>query len=449
MCGIIGVFGQDAARIAAFGLHRLQHRGQEAAGIVSSDSLTLSRKHGLGLVAEVFAEEDLQGLPGFFAIGQTRYSTTGSKRAPDPLRNTGPLYAELDLGPVAIAHNGNLKGETAMRNTLKGDGAIFQTDTDTEVLIHLLARSKQAEFGDRLVEALQSLPIAYSFVILTREHLYAVRDPKGIRPLVLGKLNKQQYGYVVASETTALDIVGAEYMREIEPGEILKLNFWTFESRRFAKEETPRPCIFEYVYFARPDSDGGTVMRSREEAGKLLARHHKAAAEIVIGVPDSGIYAAQGYAETLGLPLRFGLVRSHFGRAFLNPTDADRARAVTLKHSVVEGVVKGKSVVLIDDSLVRGQTLSQLITLVREKGARAVHVRIASPRVVHPCYYGIDTPTFGELFANKHPTDERMAQQLGADSVEFLTVEELKEAVGEATGKKTFCTTCFTEEKLH
>lgn len=456
MCGIVGIVKRgpivpgdtSAARTAALALRRLQHRGHEGAGMtVSSGSEPFRSVRGTGLVADVLTHETCGKLPGHMAIAQTRYSTSGQKDDPEPVRNLGPLYAETAVGPIAVAHNGNIKGASAIRRRLKNAGSIFHTATDTEVVEHLIAREKGATFHERLLKTLPCLPIAFSFVMLSLEGLHAMRDPKGIRPLSIGCNDDF---YIVSSETAVYRLLEATHMRDVEPGEVVTITPEGVTSEYFCDVREHRPCMFEYVYFARPDHEHGAVQATRFEAGKMIARHHPAPPGIVVGVPDSGLISASGYASETGEERPLAIVRDHVeGRAFMRPTELERGLALKLKHSIVRRDVKGKSVTLIDDSLVRGHTLKRIVALIRDGGATAVHVRLASPMVVHPCFYGIDTPTHQELFANQYKTEYEMARVLGADSVEFLTLEELRLSIEHVTGKDTFCSTCFDGKTLH
>lgn len=456
MCGIIGVcrrgkvdpMDASVAHTAMQGLRRLQHRGYEGAGItVSRGTEPFRSVRGIGLVGDVLTRAVCDSLPGYMAVAQSRYSTSGQKNDPEPVRNLGPLYAETSVGPVAVAHNGNIAGAGAIRRRLKSDGSIFYTATDTEVVEHLIARAKGSTFRERLMQTLVELPIAYAFVMLSLEGLHAMRDAKGIRPLSIGC--NDEY-YIVASETSVFRLLDAVEMREVEPGEVITITPEGIESAYFATEREDRPCMFEYVYFARPDHMHGAVKAARFEMGRMLARHHRAPEGIVVGVPESGLIAASGYAHETKEDLRPSIVRDHFEhRAFMHRTDEDRELANKLKHSIVRRDVKGKSVTLIDDSLVRGHTMNRIAALIRDAGATAVHVRFASPMVIHPCHYGIDTPTHRELFANQYSTEYEMARALGADSVEFLTLEELRLSIQRVTGKETFCSTCFDGKPLH
>ena len=449
MCGIVGVCmkgmrGRDdasAASAATLVLRRLQHRGHEGAGIAVCHGASVRLHRGSGLVATVLTSSVYEQLVGSMAIAQTRYGTSGGKQVPDPLRDLGPLYAETAVGPMAIAHNGTIHGAEAMRRQLIESGATLLTGTDTEVLQRLVARAPGKDVLERLVHALPDVPPAYALAVLSPDGLHAIRDSMGIRPLALGE---GADCYVVASETSVFPLLGCTYVRDVEPGEILTMTPAGTHSTRFAASRTHRPCLFEYVYFARPDHEGGAVQLSRKLAGHVLAKHHAAPPGVVVGVPDSGLVSAHGYAEVTGDTFSLAIVRDHAeGRAFMRPTSQERQMSLRLKHSISGRLVDGESVTLIDDSLVRGHTLRRIVGLLRAAGARAVHIRIACPMVVHPCYWGIDTPTHEELFATRHATDVAMADALGADSVEFLTLDELQSCAHAATGKTSFCTTCF------
>jgi len=459
-CGVCGVFGHpEAAKLAYLGLYALQHRGQESAGIVSSDCASLHLEKSMGLVQEIFQPAVLTRLPGSAAVGHTRYSTTGDTS----LLNAQPIVIDCNKGQLAVAHNGNLTNAGKCRRALEHRGSIFQTTSDTEVIVHLVARSAARNLQGALGDALNQVEGAYSLLVLTREELYAVRDPRGFRPLCLGRLGG---AWIVASETCAFDLIGAEYVREIEPGEMLRISKSGLESLHFAPEKQHQHCIFEHVYFARPDSlvFGRSVDTSREMLGRLLAREHPADADLVVPVPDSGVPAAVGYALESGLPFRMGLIRNHYiGRTFIEPEQAIRDFGVKLKLNPVRTLLQGKRVVLVDDSIVRGTTSRKIVRMVREAGATQVHVRISCPPTVSPCYYGIDTPTREELLASEvscirprmaHPacgtaapspaarTLEEIRLFLGADSVGYLSLESLRSAVGDSTG--SFCTSCYT-----
>ena len=437
-CGVFGVFGHpEAAKLTYLGLYALQHRGQESAGIVSTDGAELCVYKGMGLVEEVFQPETLSRLAGHTAIGHTRYSTAGDTS----LINAQPIVIDCNKGKLALGHNGNLTNATEWRRKLEHRGSIFQTTSDTEVIVHLVARSAARNLSGALGDALNQVEGAYSLLGLTRDELYAIRDPRGFRPLNLGRLDG---AWVVASETCAFDLLGAEYVREVEPGEMVRISRSGMESIRFAPEKPHQYCIFEQVYFARPDSliFGRSVNQSREMLGRLLAREHPAAADVVVPVPDSGVPAAIGFALESGIPFRMGLIRNHYiGRTFIQPEQAIRDFGVKLKLNPVRGLLEGKRVVLVDDSIVRGTTSQKIVRMVREAGATEVHMRISCPPTVSPCYYGIDTPTREELIAALHSVEE-IRRFLGADSLGYLSLENLRRAVGDAEGK--FCTACYT-----
>ena len=455
-CGVFGVFAHpEAAKMAYLGLYALQHRGQEAAGICTSDGRELRLAKGRGLVQDVFPPDRLAGLCGDSAIGHTRYSTAGDSS----LTNAQPMVIDCNKGQIGIAHNGNLTNATDWRRKLEHRGSIFQTTSDTEVIVHLIARASSRNLSGAIAEALNQVEGAYSLLLLTRDELYAVRDPRGFRPLALGRLGDS---YMATSETCALDLLGATYIREIEPGEMLRISRSGLESIRFAPPKAQQSCVFEHIYFARPDSMvfGKSVHDSRERLGRLLAREHAVPADVVVPVPDSGVPAAIGYALESGIPFRMGLIRNHYiGRTFIQPAQAIRDFGVKLKLNPVRGLLEGKRVVLVDDSIVRGTTSRKIVRMVREAGASEVHVRISSPPTISPCYYGIDTPTRAELIASADSrvrpripeletasgtprTVEEIRRFLGADSLGYLSLENLREAVDDSAGK--FCTSCFT-----
>jgi len=444
MCGIFGIVGHpEASNLTYLGLHALQHRGQESAGIVASDGRELRAIRRMGLVVDVFTAPDLSTLVGSSAIGHVRYSTAGGSQQ----KNAQPLMVAYSGGQLAVAHNGNLTNADALRKELEEQGAIFQSDADTEVLIHLIARSRAATFEDKLVEALKRVEGAYSLLFLTADKMVAVRDPFGFRPLVLGR---QKNAYVLASETTALDLMEAEYLRELEPGELVVIDE---EGLRSSKPLAPAPragrCIFEYVYFAKPDSDlfGKSVYEVRKGLGKQLAREQPAQADLVIAVPDSGVPAAIGYSQESGIPYDVGLIRSHYiGRTFIEPQQSIRHFGVKLKLSAVRSVLKGKRVVVVDDSVVRGTTSRKIVKMLKAAGATEVHLRISSPPTRWPCYYGIDTPSRQELIASNHSVEE-IARYVTADSLGYLSLEGLGGAVGDPESK-TFCNACFSGKYL-
>ncbi len=443
-CGVFGIYGHpDAAAITALGLHALQHRGQEAAGIVSFNGHVFHLERKLGLVGDSFSDRaTIERLEGFSSIGHVRYSTTGET----VLRNVQPLFAELDGGGFAVAHNGNLTNGLTLRRNLIREGAICQSTTDTEVIVHLVARSRKSRVTDRFVEAIQQIEGAYALVALSNKKLIGARDPLGIRPLVIGELDGR---YILTSETCALDIIGARFVRDVENGEVVVISDDGIESFRFAPEQTPRPCIFEYIYFARPDSivNGRSVYEVRKGMGRELALESPADADVVIPVPDSGVPAALGYAQTCGLPYELGIIRNHYvGRTFIQPTQSVRELGVRMKHSANRSAIQGKRIVLVDDSLVRGTTSVKIVRMMREAGAKEVHFRIASPPITHPDFYGIDTPEKEKLLAANHDL-EQMRAYIGADSLAFLSIEGIYRSMGEERrnpAQPQFTDHCFT-----
>jgi len=445
-CGVFGIFGHpDAAAITALGLHALQHRGQEAAGIVSFDGKRFHSERRMGLVGDNFSRREvIDRLPGTSAVGHVRYSTTGETI----LRNVQPLFAELNAGGFAIGHNGNLTNGITLRRQLVREGAMMQSTTDTEVILHLVARSTRNRFIDRFIDGLRQLEGAYSFVGLTNKKLVGACDPLGIRPLVLGKLDGCP---ILASETCALDIIGAKYERDIENGEVVIFDEDGAQSHKPFPAMAPRPCIFEYIYFSRPDSfvGGRSVYDVRKAMGAQLAREAKASADVVVPVPDSGVPAAIGFAQESGIPYELGIIRNHYvGRTFIEPTQQIRQLGVRLKHSANRAVVAGKRIVLIDDSIVRGTTSTKIVQMMREAGAKEVHFRISSPRITHPDYYGIDTPERDKLLAALHDL-EGMRQFIGADSLAFLSIEGIYRAMGyegRDPARPQFTDHCFTGE---
>ena len=445
-CGVFGIFGHpDAAAITALGLHALQHRGQEAAGIVSFDGKRFHSERRMGLVGDNFSRREvIDRLPGTTAVGHVRYSTTGETM----LRNVQPLFAELDGGGFAIGHNGNLTNGLALRRQLIAEGAIMQSTTDTEVILHLVARARRNRFVDRFIEGLRQLEGAYAFVAMTNKKLVGARDPLGIRPLVLGRLDGCP---ILASETCALDIIGAKYVRDVENGEVLVFDEEGQHSHKPFPPMAPRPCIFEYIYFARPDSiiGGRAVYDVRKAMGAQLAKEAPAEADVIVPVPDFGVPAAMGYSQASGIPYEMGIIRNHYvGRTFIEPTQQIRQLGVRLKHSANRAVVNGKRIVLVDDSIVRGTTSLKIVQMMRDAGAKEVHFRISSPPITHPDYYGIDTPERDKLLAATH-TLEEMRQFIGADSLAFLSVEGIYKAMGyEARDpvRPQFTDHCFTGE---
>ncbi|WP_448151272.1 amidophosphoribosyltransferase [Labrys miyagiensis] len=426
-CGVFGIFGHtEAAAITALGLHALQHRGQEACGIVTFDGSRYNSERRLGLVGDTFSKRDvIERLPGAQAIGHTRYSTTGGTI----LRNVQPLFAELEGGGFSVAHNGNLTNGLTLRRELISKGSIFQATSDSEVILHLVARSTREKFIDRFIDALFQIEGAYAFVGLTNHMLVGARDPLGIRPLVLGELDGC---YILASETCALDIIGARFVRDIENGEVVVITKDGVESIKPFPRVPPRPCIFEYIYFARPDSvvHGRSVYSVRKAFGAQLAAEAGVEADVVVPVPDSGVPAAIGYAQAAGLPYELGIIRNHYvGRTFIQPTQSIRELGVRMKHSANRSVIEGKRVVLIDDSIVRGTTSVKIVRMMREAGAKEVHFRISSPPITHPDYYGIDTPDKENLLAARMDL-EAMREYMGADTLAFLSVEGVYKGCG-------------------
>ncbi len=437
-CGVFGVFGhEEASKLAYLGLYALQHRGQESAGIVSSDGTELHLHRAMGEVEEIFTPSVLANLPGDLAIGHTRYSTAGDKA----LLNAQPIVIDCNKGKVALGHNGNLTNAAEWRRKLEHRGSIFQTNSDTEVIVHLLARSQARNLSGALGDALNQVEGAYSLLVLTTDELIAVRDPRGFRPLNLGRLGD---AWLVASETCAFDLLNAQYVREIEPGEMVRISRCGVESIHFAPEKPHQQCIFEHVYFARPDSIifGRSVNESREALGRTLAKEHPANADIVVPVPDSGVPAAVGYALESGIPFRMGLIRNHYiGRTFIEPSQAIRNFGVKLKLNPIRSLIEGQRVVLVDDSIVRGTTSRKIVRMMRESGAREVHMRISCPPTISPCYYGVDTPTREELIASSS-TPEEICKFIGADSLGYVSLAGMKQAVGDAQGN--YCTSCYT-----
>ena len=443
-CGVFGIYNHaDAAALTALGLHALQHRGQEAAGIVSFDGARFHSERRLGLVGNAFSEAAvIDKLKGGQAIGHVRYSTTGETI----LRNVQPLFAELHGGGFAVAHNGNLTNGLTLRRNLVRDGAIYQSTSDTEVLLHLVARSRKTNFVERFVEAIRQIEGAYAFVGMTNKKLIGARDPLGIRPLELGDLDGAP---ILTSETCALDIIGAKFVREIENGEVVIISETGIESHKPFPPMPERPCIFEYIYFARPDSvvKGRSIYERRKAMGAVLAQESPADAQVVVPVPDSGVPAALGYAQASGIPFELGIIRNHYvGRTFIEPTQKVRELGVKLKHSANRSVVEGKSIVLVDDSIVRGTTSFKIVKMMREAGAKQVHFRISSPPITHPDYYGIDTPDRDKLLAATHSLEE-MRQFVGADSLAFISVDGLYRAMGHERrdpARPQFTDHCFT-----
>jgi amidophosphoribosyltransferase len=438
-CGIFGIFNHsEASNLTYLGLYALQHRGQEACGIVSSDGKTLHSHKAMGLVADVFGNQDtFKKLPGRAAIGHVRYSTTGSSVT----KNTQPIMVEYSRGAIAVAHNGNIVNAQLIRAELEAYGSIFQTSMDTEIIVHLLATARNDSLVERITAALDRVEGAYCLLFLTESRMIAARDPHGFRPLCLGK---QGSSYVVASESCALDLIEAEFIREIEPGELIVIDKNGMTSYFPWKKITPSPCIFEFVYFARPDSYifGKNVYMVRKEMGRQLAREHGVEADIVIAVPDSGVPAAMGYAEEAGLPFELGLIRNHYvGRTFIEPQQSIRHFGVKIKLNPVREILQGKRVVIIDDSIVRGTTSRKIVKMVRNAGASEIHMRISSPPTSYPCYYGIDTPNRKELISASHTVDE-IRKYITADSLGYLSHTGLAKSVG--TDNTPHCKACFS-----
>ena len=442
MCGVFGIFGHsEAANMTYLGLHALQHRGQESAGIVTSDGEQLYAHRAMGLVQDAFSQEQLAHLPGRIAIGHVRYSTAGGSH----LKNAQPIAVDYARGSLAVCHNGNLTNAEELRAELENRGSIFQSDSDTEVFVHLVAVSQEIALEDKIADALRRVKGAYSLLFQTEEAIIAVRDPMGIRPLCLGLLPGKKDAHVVASEPCAFDLIDAEYVRDIDPGEMVIIDASGIRSVRPLEAAPRKACIFEYVYFARPDSQlgGRSVYDVRKSFGRTLAREHPIDADVVIPVPDSGVPAAIGYASERGVPFEMGLIRSHYvGRTFIEPQQSIRHFGVRLKLNPVAPVLRGKRVVVVDDSIVRGTTSRKIVKMVRDAGAKEVHLRISSPPTQWPCYYGIDTPTRRELIASSHTVDE-IARYVTADTLGYLSLEGMVATVGGA-GPDTFCHACFS-----
>ncbi len=445
-CGVVAIFAHpEAEKLAYLGLHALQHRGQESAGMVTSDGLNLHQHKAMGLVADIFTEDVLSRIHGGLAIGHTRYSTAGDSA----LLNAQPILVQSNKGAIAVAHNGNLVNAQQVRARLESQGSIFQTNSDTEVIVHLIALSKEHTLPEAIADALRRVDGAFSLVVMSTDRIMAVRDPRGFRPLAMGRIPAQEGQkrdtIVFASETCAFDLIGATYEREVKPGELVVVSREGITSRFYSTAAPQSSCIFEHVYFSRPDSlvFGRAVQTSREELGRELAREAPVEADIVVPVPDSGVTAAVGYASESGIPFRFGLIRNHYvGRTFIEPSQSVRDFGVKLKLNPVRALLKGKRVVLIDDSIVRGTTSRKIVRMIRSAGAKEVHMRISCPPTISPCFYGVDTPSKNQLIAANKSVEEIRAY-IGADSLAYLSLEGMRKACGE--GEKTsYCTACYT-----
>ena len=437
-CGVFGIAGHpDAANLTYLGLYALQHRGQESAGIASSDGKRVSLSRAMGYVADCFDEEKLNELSGSLAIGHVRYSTAGESN----LVNAQPILIDCSHGEISLCHNGNIVNATELRQQLVREGSIFQTSSDTEVILHLYARSQAATAEDAIIESMSQIRGAFSIVMLTKEKLIAVRDPHGFRPLAVGRLGDAT---IVCSETCALDLIGATYIRDVEPGEVLVISKSGMRSYKPFAAASPAHCIFEHVYFARPDSYvfGQSVNEVRTELGRVLAREAGVDADVVVPIPDSGVCAALGYAEESRVPLKMGLIRNHYvGRTFINPQQAIRHFKVKVKLNPVKSILEGQRVLLVDDSIVRGTTSQKIVRMIRAAGASEVHMRISCPPTISPCYYGIDTPRRSELIASSNSVED-IREYLNADSLSYLSLEGMLSSVG--VRARTYCTSCFT-----
>ncbi|MGH9522661.1 MAG: amidophosphoribosyltransferase [Terriglobales bacterium] len=445
-CGVVAIYGHpEASTLAYLGLHALQHRGQESAGIAASDGTQIRTHKSMGLVHDIFTAPVLAQLPGTSAIGHTRYSTSGDSA----VRNAQPIRVDCNKGMIAVAHNGNLVNAASIRNRLETDGSIFQTTSDTEVIVHLVAHSRECTLPDAIADALRRIDGAFSVVMVSRDRVFAARDPRGFRPLSMGRIpasgNRLSDAIVFASESTAFDLIDAKFERDVQPGELIVVGPEGVTSRFYAARQPQTSCIFEHVYFSRPDSVvfGRSVNASREALGRQLAREAPVDADIVCAVPDSGVPAAIGYAAESGLPFRVGLIRSHYvGRTFIEPEQRVRDFGVKLKLNPVKSALEGKRVVLIDDSIVRGTTSRKIVRLVRNAGAREVHMRISCPPTIAPCYYGVDTPSRRQLIAANKSVEE-IRDFIGADTLSYVSLDGLKKACGEGE-TTTYCTACYT-----
>jgi amidophosphoribosyltransferase len=446
-CGVVAIYAHpEASKLAYLGLHALQHRGQESAGIASSDGNTVFVHKAMGLVMDIFSHEEvLRKLPGSLAIGHNRYSTTGDSA----LLNAQPIRVDCNKGMIALAHNGNLVNALDIRTRLEKAGSIFQTTSDTEVIVHLIAQSREQTLPDAIADSLRRIEGAFSLVIMTRDRIFAARDPRGFRPLSLGKIPASDVNrtdtYVFASESCAFDLIGAEFVRDVKPGELVVVGPEGIHSRFYAETRKQSSCIFEHVYFSRPDSKvfGQSVQVSREALGRQLAREAPVDADIVVPVPDSGVTAALGYAAESGMQFRFGLIRNHYvGRTFIEPEQRVRDFGVKLKLNPVRSLLEGKRVVLIDDSIVRGTTSKKIVRMVRDAGAKEVHLRISCPPTISPCFYGVDTPEKSQLIGANMTVDQ-IRDYIGADSLAYLSLEGMKNACSEGE-KTTYCVACYT-----
>ena len=445
-CGVVAIYGHsEASKLAYLSLYALQHRGQESAGIAASNGERIELHKGMGLVSDLFTGDVLARLSGSLAIGHTRYSTTGDSA----LLNAQPIMVECNKGKIALAHNGNITNAHEVHAQLEQQGSIFQTTSDTEVIVHLIARSREHTLADAMADSLRRIEGAFSLVMLTRDRIFAARDPRGFRPLVMGRIPGQAGStvdtVVFASETCAFDLIGATYEREVKPGELVIVGPEGVHSRFYAAQQPQSNCIFEHVYFSRPDSIifGRAVQQTRDAMGRQLARESPVDADIVVPVPDSGVTAAMGYAQESGIPIQFGLIRNHYvGRTFIEPEQRVRDFGVKLKLNPVRHVLEGKRVVLIDDSIVRGTTSKKIVRMVRDAGAKEVHMRISCPPTISPCFYGVDTPSKNQLIA-ANKSVEQIREYIGADSLAYLSLEGLRKAAGEGD-ETTYCTACYT-----
>jgi amidophosphoribosyltransferase len=445
-CGVVAIYGHpEASKLAYLSLYALQHRGQESAGIAASNGEQLQLHKAMGLVSDIFTADVLAGIPGSLAIGHTRYSTTGDSA----LLNAQPIMVECNKGKIALAHNGNLTNAAEVRSHLDQAGSIFQTTSDTEVVVHLIARSREQTLDDAMADSLRRIEGAFSLVMLTPDRVFAARDPRGFRPLVMGRISGQAAHradtIVFASETCAFDLIGATYEREVKPGELVIVGPEGVHSRFYSAQQPQSSCIFEHVYFSRPDSIvfGKAVQQTRDAMGRQLALESPVDADIVVPVPDSGVTAALGFSYQSGIPIQFGLIRNHYvGRTFIEPEQRVRDFGVKLKLNPVRNVLEGKRVVLIDDSIVRGTTSRKIVRMVRESGAKEVHMRVSCPPTISPCYYGVDTPSKNQLIAANKSVDE-IREYIGADSLAYLSLEGLRKAAGEGD-EPFYCTACYT-----